>query len=290
MSAAEDTTPEVAPEATTTTTTSEERNTYGYTHLDDLDLPPYRIHATNRKSASNLQIPPGTGTQSQPKRFSLDSSKARSRSRSPSWRSASKDRSTMTTQDGNSSLSSLEEFVDPDILYDKLGFVELEAKSKGDYHQNSHSYTFGGDSSSGLNNRPNNLTPVSERMSEDTLEDVHAFSDLSANTNTRPSSSVGTGGSTVCGEVSSHVLEPLDEGDEDDLESDNDIGVVEKIEIETEQTQVILTNLENISLQDHDEDDERLIQQSNSNSNAGVPPASVPEENQEEEEEEEEAS
>lgn len=224
---------------------------YGYGHLDDLDLAPLRIRAThihNRLSASQLQIPPGLQQHvQQEKRYSLDSKvqtvspgssiagssgfRGRSRSRSPSMRSG---KATTTTHDGNSSLSSLEEFVDSDILYDKLGFVELDIKAEKNKQQHAHQWQD--------NSRANNLTPVSERMSEDTLEDVHAFSDLSANTNTRPSS-VGTGESTVGGEVSSHVLEPLDEGDED-LESDSDV------EAEGE-AQVILTNLENITLQDH---------------------------------------
>lgn len=219
-----------------------EEHTYGYDDLDDLDLPPFRIHPLkmgDRLSAGNLQIP--AGLMHSQKRFSLDSKvsnfcSSRSRSRSPSWRST-KDRGTITTQDGNSSLSSLEENFDSDLLYDKLGFVDYDKDSKNkQYLQHSHSYTFGDNTS-----RPINLTPVSERMSEDTLEDVHAFSDLSANTNTRASSSVGTGGSTsVGGEVSSHILAPLDEGDED-LESSDD-------ENENE-GHIIVTNLENITLQ-----------------------------------------
>jgi hypothetical protein len=226
-------------ESTTPPQAAEEDDTYGYGHLDDLDLQPFRIHPLkvgDRLSAGNLQIP--IGLLHAQKRFSLDSKvsnfSSRSRSRSPSLRSA-KDRATITTQDGNSSLSSLEEFVDSDILYDKLGFVDYDKDSKNkQYLQHSHSYTFGDNTS-----RPINLTPVSERMSEDTLEDVHAFSDLSANTNTRASSSVGTGGSTsVGGEVSSHILEPLDEGDED-LESSDDEN----------EGHIIVTNLENISLQ-----------------------------------------
>jgi hypothetical protein len=221
---------------------AEEGDGYGYAHLDDLALEPFRIHPLvkvgDRLSSGNLQIP--MGLQNAQKRFSLDSKissfSSRSRSRSPSLRSG-KDRATITTQDGNSSISSLEEFVDSDILYDKLGFLDYDkdSKNKQNYHQHSHSYTFGDNTS-----RPINLTPVSERMSEDTMEDVHAFTDISANTNTRASSSVGTGGSTsVGGEVSSHVLEPLDEGDED-LESSDD---------DEKEGHIIVTNLENITLQ-----------------------------------------
>lgn len=238
-----------APSATTTATTTTEEKAkceYEYDPLDDLDLPPLRIHAKNRLSSSSLQIPPGIQSQMSQKRYSLDSKvtlqsasptgvgsiassigshhrRGGSRSRSPSLRSRERH------MDGNSSFSSLEDIVDPDILYDKMGFVELDNKKQQPPGHNS--YTF--------------LTPVSERLSEDTLEDVHAFSDLSANTNTRPSSSVGTGGSTVGGEVSSHVLEPLYEGDDDDLESEEDVENDER-----QPSQVILTNLENITLHD----------------------------------------
>lgn len=225
-----------------------------YENLDDLDLPPLRMHANrgalkDRLSASSLQIP--VGIQQQMKRNSLDakvstvpasqcssatsstvslfhstSGGPRSRSRSPSLRDH---RAQAGTIEHNSSFSSLEEFVDPDILYDKMGFVELDLEKQRQQQQHSNS----------------GLTPVSERMSEDTLEDVHAFSDLSV---TRPSSSVGGsstvgGGSTVGGEVSSHVLEPLDEGDEDLIESDGE-------EEQEKMEQVILTNMERIALQE----------------------------------------
>ena len=234
------------------TTPAEAATTVEYDPLDDLDLPPLRFHAKNRLSASSLQIPPGIQNQMLQKRYSLDSKatlpsasptgvgsiassiasrRGRSRSRSPSLRSRERHGHGI---DGNSSFSSLEDIVDPDILYDKMGFVELDTNSTKKQQQSGHnSYTF--------------LTPVSERLSEDTLEDVHAFSDLSANTNTRPSSSVGTGGSTVGGEVSSHVLEPLYEGDDDDLESEEELESDER-----HPSQVILTNLENITL--HEEE------------------------------------
>lgn len=233
------------------TPTAEAAAAADYDQLDDLDLPPLRIRATqmrDRLSASSLNIPPGLQSQISQKRYSLDSKasllatasptgvgslastsrRGRSRSRSPSLRAKER------FADGNSSLSSLEDFVDSDILYDKLGFVEFDSKKQG--HA---SFTYGDNN----NTNTTGLTPVSERMSEDTLEDVHAFSDLSANTNTRPSSSVGTGGSTVGGEDFSQMLEPLDEGDEDDLESEDDENLTDN---ERQPSQIILTNLENI--------------------------------------------
>jgi hypothetical protein len=222
--------------------------------LDDdlLDLPPLRIHSKHRLSASSLQIPPGIQNQMSQKRYSLDSKtpltsasptgvgslassiasrRGRSRSRSPSLRSRD---GRHAHHDSNASLSSLEDIVDPDILLDKMGFVDIAAADPKNPKLGS----------SGGHNSYNALTPVPERMSEDTLEDVHAFSDWSANTNTRPSSSVGTGGSTVGGEVSSHVLEPLYEGEDDDLESEDDADLKD----EERPSQVILTNLEKITL------------------------------------------
>jgi len=274
-------------------TTTESAAPFEYGYLDDLDLPPFRIHATRGRgggaqrlsgSGSNLQIPPGIQQQQQQlqmlqqqqqKRYSLDSKvtymtgssptmatssttssitsvggfRGRSRSRSPSMRERAAAMASGSAS-GNASFSSLEEIIDSDILYDKMGFVDgvpNDGKdgTKSTYHQHSHSWS--------ENTKPIlNLTPVSERMSEDTLEDVHAFSDLSANTNTRPSSSVG--GSTAGGEVSSHVLEPLDEIDEDfvedDIESDEEVDMAADTDEAT--AQVIVTNMENITLQQQD--------------------------------------
>lgn len=117
-----------------------------------------------------------------------------------------------TNFDGGSSLSSLEEVIDPDILTDKMGLVELDCKD--------HS------SNRGLNASCSNLPPVTERMSEETLDDCHAFLDV------RRDGSVSRGNSiTTGGDVSSNILEPLDECDDEDS---NEGG------------QVILTNMEEI--------------------------------------------
>lgn len=200
------------------------------TSFEDLDLPPLRMNATRVKerlcsSTSALQVPPNLMQQlTSRKRYSFEAkSSNRSRSRSPSL----KDRATASTVD-NSSLSSLEDIVDPDILYDKLGLVELDLK---DQQQQSKQLQQHG-----------NLPPVSERMCEDTLEDVHAFSDLSINSFTRPSSSVG--GSTS-GDVGSHALEPLDELDEV-KEEDDDVNEAPAEVVEV--SQVILTNMENLKV------------------------------------------
>ena len=91
---------------------------------------------------------------------------------------------------GGSSISNLEELIDPDILTDKMGLVELERHQSGLHVNGSFS----------------NLAPVTERMSEETLEDVHAFTDIVRGS--RPSINVG-------GEVPSSVLESLDEAEDD---------------------------------------------------------------------------
>ena len=63
-------------------------------------------------------------------------------------------------------------------------------------------------------------------MSEETLDDCHAFSDLKREGNASRGNSITTGG-----EVSSSMLEPLDECEDEDIE---------------EEGQVILTNMEKI--------------------------------------------
>ena len=66
--------------------------------------------------------------------------------------------------------------------------------------------------SQGLNRSFSNLRPVSERMSEDTLEDCHAFSDLKPRDGRKSrENSITTGG-----DVSSNVLEPLDECEDEE--------------------------------------------------------------------------
>mmetsp|Transcript_24620 Transcript_24620/g.70695 ORF Transcript_24620/g.70695 Transcript_24620/m.70695 type:complete len:252 (-) Transcript_24620:28-783(-) len=104
--------------------------------------------------------------------------------------------------DGGSSISSLEDMgIDTDVLTDKMGILELDWKEQQEHAER-------------LNKSCSNLPPVSERMSEESLDDVHAFSNI------KPEGHLSRGGSIATGgEVSSNVLEPLDEGDEED---DND--------------------------------------------------------------------
>lgn len=174
--------------------------------------PPLRINATRVPerlvgSASALDVPPGLQAQQmrlRRRKSDPNNLSNRSGSRSPSGHNF----------DAGSSLSSLDDVHDPDILTDKMAFLELDLKDQQQV-------------SRGLNNSFSNLPPVTERMSDENLDDCHAFSDVR-----RGGGSASRGNSiTSGGEVSSNVLEPLDEVDDEDS---NEGG------------RVILTNMEKI--------------------------------------------
>lgn len=168
--------------------------------------PPLRIHATRvpeRLSGSgSLQIPPNVKHRLQGRK-----SDSRSGSRSPKNQS---------NYDGGSSISSLEDAgFDTDILTDKMGFLELDLKEQQDASQS-------------LNTSNSNLGCVSERLSEDTLEDCHAFNDVKA----REGRDSRGNSITTGGEVSSNVLEPLDEcEDEEDDEGEEKVKITNMEEI-----------------------------------------------------------
>jgi len=193
--------------------------------LDDdmlLDFtPPLRIHATKKIGASetmrltgshsSLQgVPSREMMQQHLKRRKSDPANLSSRSGSESPQSRGSQRHhNRNNTDGGSSISSLEDQgIDIDILTDKMGVLELDLKTQQDI---SHS----------LNKSLSNLPAVAERMCDETLEDVHAFSDVK-----RETGSLSRGGSIATGgEVSSNVLEPLEEID------DEDENEVEKVKI-----------------------------------------------------------
>jgi hypothetical protein len=170
-------------------------------------------------------------------------SSPRSRSRSPSLKDGTTTKATTTTTitsatmtmgdatNSLSSISSLEDIVGvdhQDILYDRAGFVELSESDVSSERRRLH------------NSREfANLTPVCERSSEDMLEDAHAFADpvvsRSSNASRATTNSIGTG--------ADQFLEPLNEDDEEDDLDD----ITEEDE---QETHVILTNLDNISLSD----------------------------------------
>jgi hypothetical protein len=219
----------------------------------DLNLPPGRMNAVKGKhrlqgSGSNLMtlLQPKAGTET-----------PRSRSRSPSLRDSSGRAiacggtggySTSITQDGNSSISSCDDISpDSDILTDRAGFADELAENIRRMHSSREQL---------------NLPPtVNERMTEESLEDVHAFSDCQFRTRSSNASLV-SGVSSVANEAS--VLEPCLEGEEDDsdyTDDDDDTGdgggVAGKMErrhrkkgdISDEQhPTIILTNMENLNL------------------------------------------
>ena len=168
--------------------------------------PPLRINTSKlglAGSYSTLEIPGKLEKEVKKKmrrRKSDPPSGHRSGSRSPAYY----DGGSSVSATGGSSISSLEDLgIDTDLLTDKMGFLELDLKEQQD-------------NSDRLNRSLSNLPPVSERMSDETLEDCHAFTDLK-----REEGHISRGNSiTTGGEVSSNLLEPLDEGDEEEEENE----------------------------------------------------------------------
>jgi hypothetical protein len=191
---------------------------------DDLPdfTPPLRIHSMR---GGMLEQPRLTGSQSQLQGLPLHHKQRRksesgggggSSSSRPGSRSGSESPSAGSrgsrphhrhhhTYDGGSSISSLEDAgIDIDILTDKMGVLELDLKA-----QQEIAHT--------LNKSLSNLPAVNERLCDETLEDVHAFSDVKGR---EQMGSLSRGGSiTTGGEVSSNILEPLEEIDEQDDDS-----------------------------------------------------------------------
>jgi hypothetical protein len=209
--------------------------------LDDTDynLPPGRINAV--KGHHRLQ---GSGSNIMSLMHSRPTGNEtpRSRSVSPSM----KDRATGTTtgystsitHDANSSISSCDD-IDSDILTDRAGFSDELTENIRRMHNSRDQL---------------NLPPtVNERMTEDTLEDIHAFSEVQVRTRSSNASLV-SGVSSVANEG---VLEPCMEGEEDDSDySDDDTGgdgydgdkVRKEHRKKSNHPTIILTNIENLNL------------------------------------------
>ena len=173
----------------------------------DLNLPPGRMNAVKghhrlQGSGSNLMTllhARTTGTET-----------PRSRSRSPSLRDKAGiagGYSTSITHDGNSSISSCDDMApDNDILTDRAGFVDELADNIRRMHNSRE-----------MLNLP---STVNERMTEESLDDCHAFSDCQVRVRSSNASLV-SGVSSVANEAS--VLEPCLEGEEDESDySDNE--------------------------------------------------------------------
>ena len=71
--------------------------------------------------------------------------------------------------------SSLDGMFDPDLLLDRLGFIDLDPPLPHEIRCGPLG-TLG--QFDGKNNNSGGLTPVNERLSEATLDDCHAFNDL----------------------------------------------------------------------------------------------------------------
>jgi hypothetical protein len=205
----------------------------------------HRLHGSGSNLASLMDSAIGSGTGT-----------PRSRSRSPSLmgrRDGGSDNkissNTTTTHDANSSISSLDDY-DSDILTDRAGTLDELSESQRKLH--------------GSFKELHLPATVMERMSEDTLEDSHAFSDV-----VRCFSSNASRVSHVSGSnAGDGMLEPLDECDEgleenssleedpdddfvlgdpdgnggDDLDPDNPHHHAALLQT------VILTNMENLTL------------------------------------------
>jgi hypothetical protein len=206
--------------------------------IDTQDLPPLRLHATRvvplLSSSASLPNNPTSTTHHQ-RRRSFDrnhKNNPRSRSKSPSLKQQQQQdytSTTTTTFDGTTcSLSSLEDFVNLDILTDKQGMMELSLK---DEERKTHQ----------LHQSSGSLAPVHERMSEETLEDSHAFNDVKTpSLSSRGNSTVGT-----AGDVGSYLLETLDECEEDEEDA---------LLLVAKNGEVIFTNMENLTIHEEQGD------------------------------------
>lgn len=151
---------------------------------DDTNAAPLHFHALRSTPSLTAAAPPKPLTNTPRSR---SSSRSRSRSRSNSF-VCSRDSSPAPNQTFDPSTTSLEDFLntslssmgkltlDPDILTDKAGMEEmtpgrtLSSVSSNDPDQNS--------SISLVSTSSRTLPCVNERMSDESLEDKHAFCDL----------------------------------------------------------------------------------------------------------------
>lgn len=133
---------------------------------DDEDVAPMHLHVL--RTPAKLK-----GTGATPGGRSRSSSRSRPGSRrnsnSPCRVNSPGGSLKPTLGDAASLASSMEEDVDPDILLDRFGFQDLDPKLTQEDFQDLLKKHLSGQ---------NSLPTLNERMSEETLEDVHAFHDL----------------------------------------------------------------------------------------------------------------
>ena len=135
---------------------------------DDEDAAPMHLHVLRTPAKLKGAVSAGGGRRS----------RSSSRSRPGSRRNSNSPNRGVTSPSGSSKpsladaaslTSSIEEDVDPDILLDKFGFQDLDPKLTQEELQELLKKHMSGN---------NSLPTLNERMSEETMEDVHAFQDL----------------------------------------------------------------------------------------------------------------
>jgi len=187
-------------------------------HNPDEDIPPLHLHVGEHAKL-----------QGKSSSRSSSSSRSHSRSRDPSPATSRTPTGGRSRRNSNASTVSADEMhIDPDILTDKMGHEDLEQPKHVDVHSLRTS-----------------LPSVNERMSEETLEDCHAFTDLkdvirqiskdnggafgsgnnsmissrsSENSLSREGSMAG---GSMLGDVG-HLLETLEEFEEEDRSTDDE--------------------------------------------------------------------
>lgn len=202
---------------------------------DDMNnLPPGRMHATTSLGNIRLKGTPANKAMSMPvlpDAASTSSGGSGSRSKSGSFVLNSNDPHPFHHHDAGSttSMSSLEDLgVDQDILYDRAGLQDdLQSVGSKKSHASSQKVV-------------SNLPPVNERLSEDTLEDVHAFSDVKV-------ISISSNASRGANSMTTNELKALDPLMEDDDEDDDSINDLPSESL-SNMPPVILTNMENLTL------------------------------------------
>ena len=138
---------------------------------DDEDVAPMHLHVLRAPAKLKGTAPVMTGSGRRSRSSSRSRPGSRRNSNSPNRGVSSPSGGSLKPSlgDAASLASSIEEDVDPDILLDKFGFQDLDPKlTQEDFQELLKKHMSGS----------NSLPTLNERMSEETMEDVHAFQDL----------------------------------------------------------------------------------------------------------------
>jgi hypothetical protein len=203
---------------------------------DDEDAAPMHLHVLRAPAKLKGATPVGSGRRSRSSSRSRPGSRKNSRSpnRGVSSPGGGLNKPSLGDAASIASSSSIDEGVDPDILLDRFGFQDLDPKiTQEDFQELLKKHLSGG----------NSLPTLNERMSEETMEDVHAFQDLVFVKKNKGSS--GTGSPS-----SSSLVQSIDESEE--AGSDG----------ATENNRASLTNfsgLEALNEEEEDDDDDEHV-------------------------------